>query len=71
MLKYIKHYAESIDGITIYPVISLLVFFIFFVAVLYHVKKMNKEKADEISRLPLEENTGNKEAHHFENFKHA
>jgi len=55
MFKFIKQYAESIDGINIYPVISLLIFFLFFVALLYYVKKMDKGKANEISRIPLDQ----------------
>jgi uncharacterized membrane protein len=54
MFKFIKQYAESIDGINIYPIISLLLFFVFFVALLYYVKKMDKEKVKEISNIPLE-----------------
>ena len=54
MFKFIKQYAESVDGVNIYPIISLLIFFIFFVALLYYVKKMDKEKVNEISRIPLD-----------------
>lgn len=31
MLKFIKHTMETIGGIEIYPIISLLIFFTFFV----------------------------------------
>lgn len=55
MFKFIKKYAESIDGINIYPIISLLIFFVFFVVLLYYVKKMDKTKVKEISRIPLDE----------------
>jgi cytochrome c oxidase cbb3-type subunit IV len=54
MLKYIKGHASSIEGIDIYPMISLLIFFLFFVAVLYYVKKMDKKSVQEISALPLD-----------------
>jgi cytochrome c oxidase cbb3-type subunit IV len=54
MLKYIKGHAASIDGIDIYPLISLLIFFFFFVAVLYYVKTMDKKRVAEISTLPLD-----------------
>jgi hypothetical protein len=57
MFKFIKKYAESIDGINIYPIISLLIFFLFFVVLLYYVKRMDKNKVKEISRIPLEEDT--------------
>lgn len=54
MLKYFKDHAASIDGISIYPIISLLIFFLFFVALLYYVTKMDKNKVNEISRIPLD-----------------
>ena len=54
MLKYIKGHAASIEGIDIYPMISLLIFFLFFVAVLYYVKTMDKKSVSEISVLPLD-----------------
>lgn len=54
MLKYIKGHASSIEGIDIYPMISLLIFFLFFVAVLYYVKTMDKKSVTEISALPLD-----------------
>ena len=65
MLKFIKGHAASIDGIDIYPMISLLIFFIFFVAVLYYVKTMDKKKVAEISALPLdlEANEANSSLH--------
>lgn len=55
MFKFIKKYAESMDGINIYPMVSLLIFFLFFVALLYYVKKMDKSKVNEISRIPLDQ----------------
>jgi cytochrome c oxidase cbb3-type subunit IV len=54
MLKFIKQHAATISGIDIYPIISLLIFFIFFIAVLYYVKTMDKKKVEEISSLPLD-----------------
>ncbi|HET9746454.1 MAG TPA: CcoQ/FixQ family Cbb3-type cytochrome c oxidase assembly chaperone [Chitinophagaceae bacterium] len=57
MFKFIKQYAESIDGINIYPIISLVIFFLFFVVLLYYVNRMDKTKTKEISRIPLDEDT--------------
>ncbi|HEX6848757.1 MAG TPA: CcoQ/FixQ family Cbb3-type cytochrome c oxidase assembly chaperone [Chitinophagaceae bacterium] len=56
MFKFVKKYAESIEGINIYPMISLLIFFLFFVVLLYYVKKLDKQKVREISRIPLDDN---------------
>lgn len=54
MLKYIKQYADSIKGIDIYPIISLLMFVVFFIAVLWYVKKMDKQTVKELGELPLD-----------------
>jgi cytochrome c oxidase cbb3-type subunit IV len=56
MLKYIKDHMATIGGIEIYPVISFLIFFIFFIAVAIWVIKANKEYMNQMSRMPLENN---------------
>ena len=56
MFKFIKQYAEQIDGVNIYPMISLVIFFLFFVVLLCYVTKMDKAKVNEISRIPLDDN---------------
>lgn len=55
MLKYIKHNLESIVGVEIYPIISLLIFFIVFVTMLVYVLRIPKKNIEKISNLPLEE----------------
>ncbi|MBL7703611.1 MAG: CcoQ/FixQ family Cbb3-type cytochrome c oxidase assembly chaperone [Ferruginibacter sp.] len=54
MFKFIKQYAETINNVDIYPMISLLIFFSFFIVLLVFVKKMKKERVDVLSNLPLE-----------------
>ena len=54
MLKYIKQYADSIKGVDIYPIISLFIFVLFFIAVLYYVRKMDKCRVTEMKHLPLD-----------------
>lgn len=54
MLKYIKQYAASIQGIDIYPIISMSIFVLFFIAVIYYVTKMNKQKVEQLRSLPLD-----------------
>ncbi len=54
MLKFIKHNLEGIDGVEIYPIISLLLFFTVFVTMLVFVMKLPKKNIDEISQLPLD-----------------
>jgi len=54
MLKFVKHYMESISGIEIYPLISLLIFFIFFVILFWWVFTAKKEYIQKVSNLPFE-----------------
>lgn len=56
MLKFIKHHMETIDGISIYPIISLLIFFIFFVLLFVWVLTAKKQYIDQVSRLPFDNN---------------
>lgn len=56
MLKFIKNHMESITGIEIYPLISLLIFFTFFVILFWWVFTAKKEYIQTVSNLPLEDN---------------
>lgn len=56
MLKFVKHNLESIAGVEIYPILSLLIFFIFFVVLYTWTYTYKKEKINEMSRLPLGDN---------------
>ena len=64
MLKFIKHTVGSIDGIEIYPIISLVIFFTVFVTMFVIVMKLPKESIDEASQFPLENNSNIKESNH-------
>ncbi|PCI01793.1 MAG: CcoQ/FixQ family Cbb3-type cytochrome c oxidase assembly chaperone [Flavobacteriaceae bacterium] len=59
MLKYIKHNLDTIDGVAIYPIISLLLFLGVFLGMLYFVFKMKKSNIDEVSQFPLDSNSIN------------
>ncbi len=54
MLKYVKNHMESITGIEIYPIISLLIFFAFFVVLFWWVFTAKKEYINTVSNLPFE-----------------
>ncbi|MCB4808837.1 CcoQ/FixQ family Cbb3-type cytochrome c oxidase assembly chaperone [Tamlana sp. 62-3] len=54
MLKFVKNHMESITGIEIYPLISLLIFFIFFVALFWWVITAKKDYINTVSQLPLD-----------------
>jgi cytochrome c oxidase cbb3-type subunit 4 len=49
-----KHYFDGIEGINAYPIFSLLVFVIFFIAVSVWMVKADKQHIEEMSRKPLE-----------------
>ena len=61
MLKYIKGHMESIVGIEIFPVISFIIFFLFFLGLIWWVVKLDKKNVRELSALPLDNNTDVKE----------
>ena len=54
MLKFVKNHMDSIAGIEIYPIISLLIFFIFFVALFWWVITAKKDHIETVSNIPLE-----------------
>ncbi|WP_034043941.1 cytochrome c oxidase subunit IV [Wocania ichthyoenteri] len=54
MLKFVKNHMESITGIEIYPIISLLIFFIFFAVLFWWVFTAKKDYIKTVSNLPLD-----------------
>ena len=56
MLKFVKGYMESIDGVATYPMISLVIFFVFFVVLFAWVFTASKDYIKEVSEIPLDNN---------------
>ena len=56
MLKFVKNHMESMEGIATYPMISLLIFFVFFAILFWWVFTASKEHIKEVSEIPLEDN---------------
>lgn len=54
MLKFVKGYMENIEGVATYPMISLLIFFIFFSILFLWVLTASKDHIKEMSEMPLE-----------------
>ncbi len=54
MLKFIKHHMTGIDGIEIYPIISLSIFVLFFAGMLVWAFREKKEKIEELRKMPLD-----------------
>ncbi len=61
MLKFIKHNLATIDGVDIYPIISLLLFFTVFITMIIFVFNLPKKSIDEVSQLPLDLDINSKE----------
>lgn len=59
MLKFIKQNMETIPGIEIFPIISLLIFFSFILGLYWWVFGFKKEKIQEFSNVPLEDGSKN------------
>ncbi|MBP6001574.1 MAG: CcoQ/FixQ family Cbb3-type cytochrome c oxidase assembly chaperone [Flavobacterium sp.] len=56
MFEQIKHNMETIAGVAMYPVTSLLIFFFFFVGLAFWVFSYKKDKIEEMSQIPLNDN---------------
>ena len=54
MLKFVKDHMASIEGIEIYPLISLSIFFLFFLALFWWVLTAKKEYINKVSKFPLD-----------------
>ena len=54
MFKFLKGHLESITGIEIYPMISLIIFFTFFVALFWWVFTAKKDYINKVSKMPLD-----------------
>lgn len=55
MLKFIKHNLETIAGVEIYPILSLAIFFTFFLVLFIWVFTYKKETIKELSELPIKD----------------
>ncbi len=50
-----KHYFEQIHNVEVWPIISLSIFFIFFVSLLIWVVRTDKNYIKAMSNLPMED----------------
>ncbi len=53
MFEQIKHNLETIAGVEIYPILSLLIFFLFFVGLAVWVISYSRERIQQLSQIPL------------------
>jgi hypothetical protein len=49
------HYLESIEGVEIYPIIGLIIFFTMFVIMLVHTLRLDKASVETYKNIPLDE----------------
>lgn len=56
MLKFVKHHMETIAGIEIYPLVSFLIFFVFFIGLFTYVAFMRRQHIEELENIPLNDN---------------
>lgn len=54
MIRFVKHYFDNINGVEIYPIVSLLLFFTVFVVMVFIVLKLPKDNIEEMSNMPLD-----------------
>ncbi len=52
-----SNYLKSIAGVEIYPIISLAIFFVFFVVLIYKLIKMDSSYIKQMEKLPFEPET--------------
>jgi len=49
-----RNYLETITGVDIYPLVSLIIFFTFFTGLLIWAFRANKQYINEVKNLPLD-----------------
>jgi cytochrome c oxidase cbb3-type subunit IV len=59
-----KNVLQNIDNIAIWPVISFIIFFLFFICLLWWVFSTKKSFIDKMKGLPLENSGSEKESNH-------
>jgi hypothetical protein len=53
-----KHYFEQIQNVEIWPIISLILFFVFFTMTIIRIFFMDKKHIDKMKGLPLDDEAG-------------
>ena len=57
MLRFITGNLTTIDGVSIFPIISLLIFVLFFTVMITRVVRMKKSDIAELDKLPFDDNS--------------
>ena len=54
-MKIVSHYLQSIDGIAIYPIITLIIFLSMFIAITIWAMKISKKDVQDMSQIPFDD----------------
>jgi K+ transporter len=54
-MNMVKEYLATIEGVYIYAIISMLIFLVTFIFMIYQTFLMRKDEAKEYGRLPIED----------------
>lgn len=63
----LSEHLSNIDGVSVFPIISLIVFFLFFAVTIIWILRLDKKYILRMENLPLESNSGNKNNSEIEN----
>jgi cbb3-type cytochrome oxidase subunit 3 len=55
-MDIIQNHLETIPGISVYPIISFILFFTFFIIMIIHTFSIDKKTINEMKNIPLDEN---------------
>ncbi|OEJ99791.1 hypothetical protein [Roseivirga misakiensis] len=58
-----KYYFEQVENVAIWPIISLSIFFVFFIGLTIYVYKMNREHIKHMEKMPLAKDVENPKSH--------
>lgn len=53
MLKFVKDHLQNLEGIAVYPLVSLFIFLGFFILLFVWVFSLNKEHIQQLKEMPL------------------
>lgn len=56
-MRIARSVLENVAGLEIFAIIGILIFFSFFVGLIIWVVRMKKSRADEYSRIPLQDDS--------------
>jgi hypothetical protein len=59
-----SHYVQSISFVTVYPIVSTILFMIAFISVVVWAVKADDEYIRSMETLPLDRTTDNEASHH-------